>query len=78
MAPKRIYTRKSLDPNPLEVVEDPENILGKSSSKTNKGTFHLQRSLSLPAKGIKSIDDIVFDDKFEKTLSRSKFCLDLS
>ena len=60
------------------MVEDPENILRISSSKTGKGTFHLQKTLSLPAKGVKSIVDIIFDKNFEKTLLRSKSSLDLS
>lgn len=81
LAPKRIYTRNNPNPNPHKVVEDPEKIL-RSSSKTCKGTFHLQRSLSLPAKGIKSIVDILFDilfdKKFEQTLFRYKFGSDLS
>ena len=54
------------------MVEDPKNILRRSSSKTNKGTFHLQRPLSLLVEGIKSIDHIIFDEKFEQTLFRSK------
>ena len=73
MALKRICTRKNIDPNPPEVVEDTENILRKSSRKIDKGTFHLRRSLSLLEEGIQSIDDIIFDKKFEKTLFRSKY-----
>ena len=72
LATKRIYTRKNPNPNPPEVVEDPNNILRRSSNKIDKGTFHLQRSPSLPGKGIKSIDDNIFDEKFEKTVFTSK------
>ena len=77
IAPKRIYMRKNPNPNPPEVVEDPENIL-RSSNKNDKGIFHLQRSLSLPVEGIKSIDDVIFDKKFEQTLFISKSSSDLS
>lgn len=58
------YTRINLDPNPPEVIEDPKRIL--------------RRSLSLPVEGIKIIDDVIFDKKFEQALSRSKSSLDLS
>jgi hypothetical protein len=77
MAPKIIYMRKNPDPNRPKVVEDLEKIL-RGSSKTDKGTFHLQRSLSLPAKCIKSIDNIIFYDKFEQTLFKSKSGSNLS
>ena len=78
LAPKRIYTRRNPSPNPPKVVEDPERILRRSNNKADKGIFHLQGSLSLPVEGIKDINDIIFDQKFEQTLFRSKSSLDLS
>lgn len=77
-SPKRINTRRNPDPNPPEVVEDLEKILRRNNNKTDKETFHLQRSLSLPAEGIQSIDDIIFNEKFEQMLFRCKSCPDLS
>ena len=77
MTPKRTYTRRNLDSNPLEMVEDPKRILRRSNNKVDKGVFHLQRSLSLPIEGVKSIVHIIFDKKFEKTLFSSKSGSDL-
>ena len=78
MAPKRIYTRANPDPNPPKVFENPENILRKSNSKVGKGTYQLYKSISLPAEGVESIDDIIFDVKFEHTLFKSKSKSDLT
>ena len=77
MAPKRIYTRRNLDPNPPKVVEDPERILRRSKSKANKCIFDLHKSLSLLAKGIKNIADIILVEKFDKMLLRTKYTLEL-
>lgn len=78
LAPKRIYTRRNPDPNPPKVVEDLEKILRTSNNNANKGIFHLQKSLSLLAKGVKSIVDIILDEKFDKRLLRSKSASDLN
>lgn len=71
--PKRIYTRANLDPNPLEVFENPDKILEKSISNVGNDTYQLYKSISLPAKGFGSIDDVIFDERFEQNLFRSKF-----
>ena len=55
MAPKRIHTRRFPYPNPPKVVENPKRILRKSNIKADKGIFHLQKYLSLPAESVKSI-----------------------
>ena len=78
LAPKRIYTRANLDPNPPIVFENPERILRKSNSKVWKDIYQLYKSISLLAKGVESIDEVIFDLKFEHTLFRSKSESDLS
>lgn len=60
------------------MVEDPERVLRRSNNKADKGIFHLHKSLSLPAKGIKNIVDAILDEKFEKTLLKSKSVAELS
>ena len=60
------------------MVEDPERILRRSNNKADKCIFHLQKSLSLPAKGVKSIVYIILDKKFEQMLLRSKSTSNLS
>ena len=78
MAPKIIHTRRFPNPNPPKVVENPERILRRSSIKVDKGIFHLQKYLSLSAKGVKSVDGIILNRKFEKILLRSKSNSELS
>ena len=77
MAPKRIYTRANLDPNPPKAVQNPNKILKKSSSKVGKETYQLHKSTSLPDEGVEVVDEITFDLKFEHSLFRSKFEFDL-
>ena len=72
MAPKKIYTRKNPEPNPiLELVEDPEKLLRKKKSQ-NGTNISLNRSVSLPKEGIISVEDLEFDEKFELSLFKSK------
>lgn len=78
MAPKRICTRRYLDPNPPKVVENPERILRRSKIKDDKGIFHLQKSLSLPAKSVRSIENIILDKETDQALLRSKSTSELS
>ena len=78
MALKIIYTRANPDPNPPKVFENPQNILRKSNSKVGKDTNQLYKSISLPAEGFESIDDVIFGVKFEQTLFISKSRLDMS
>ena len=56
MVPKRIHTRRFPDPNPPKVVENPERIQRRSNNKDDEGIFHLQKSLSLPAKSVESAE----------------------
>ena len=65
---QNIHTRRNLSPNSTTLVEDLENILKRRKKKIEKGTSSLQISLSLPIKGVKTIDDIKFDLKFEHSL----------
>ena len=53
-------------------------ILTKSTSKGGKETFQLPKSTSLLAEGVESIDELIFDLKFEHSLFKSKFEPDLS
>ena len=76
--PKRIHRRNFLDPSPSKVVENPERILRRSSTQANKGIFHLQKSLYLPAKSVKSAESFTFDKGTDQSLSRSKSAIDLS
>ena len=78
MAPKKIYTKKNLDPNPiLELVEDPEKLLRKKKAHNDIG-ISLNRSTSLPKEGVISVEDFEFDEKFELSLFRSKSDSDLT
>ena len=72
LALKRIHTRRNPNLNPPKVVENPKRILRRSYNKVNKGTFHLRKSLSLPAQSIKSIENILLDKETYQALLRSK------
>ena len=78
LARKRIYARANPYPNPPIVFENPKRILRKSNSKVGKDTYQLYKSISLLAEGVDSIDEVIFNLKFEHTLFRSKSESDLS
>ena len=78
MAPKRICTRRFLDPNPPKVVENPERILRRSNTQVDKGIFHLQKFVSLPAESVKSAESFSFDKGTDQSLSRCKSATELS
>jgi hypothetical protein len=46
--------------------------------KADKGIFHLQQSFYLPAEGVKSVESIIIDNKFEKALFISRSTSELS
>ena len=77
MAPKRIHTRIFPDPDPPKVVENPERILRRSNTQADKGIFHLQKFVSLPAESVKSVESLSFDKGTNQSLSRSKFATEL-
>ena len=60
------------------MVENPERILRRSSIKVDKGIFHLQKSLSLLAESVKSVENIVLDKETDQSLLGSKFASELS
>ena len=60
------------------MVENPESILRRSSIKGDKGIFHLQKYLSLPAVSAKSVENIIRDDGTDQSLLRSKSASELS
>jgi hypothetical protein len=64
--------------NPLKVVENRKRIVRRSSIKADKGIFHLQKSLSLPTKSIKSVENIVLDKELDQSWLRSKSTSKLS
>jgi hypothetical protein len=72
MAPKKIYTRRNLDPESIASVSDPEKLLHERKEKTFKSFAFLDRNLLLPKENLKSFDDHDFDLNFEKTLFRSR------
>ena len=78
MAPKRIHTRIFPDPNPPKVVENPERILRRGNIKVDKGIFHLQKSLSLPVKSVKSVESVILHKGTDQSLLRSKYAFELS
>ena len=49
-----------------------EKLLGKRKEKLKIGTSLFERDFSLPKEGVKSIDDISFDVKFENSIYRRK------
>jgi hypothetical protein len=77
LAPKIIHRRRFPNPNPPKVVENPERIL-RSSIKADKGIFHLQKSLYLPAESVKSVERIILDKGTDQPLLRSKYAFELS
>ena len=82
MDPRRIYTKKNLDPdlNPPQVVEGPKRLLRKKKRKVEvePSIALLYRSISFPKEGVIIVDDIQFDEKFELYLLRFRSDLDLS
>jgi hypothetical protein len=53
-------------------VSNPEKLLHKRKERTIDSVSYLDINLSLPKDGVKSIDDLDFDLKFEQTLFRSR------
>lgn len=79
MAPLgRKYTRKNLDPNPTESIDNPEKLLGEGKKKNILSSPLLIRSISLSQEVVQTLDDLQFDFKFQHSLFRSKSDLDLS
>ena len=81
MAPRSIYTRRFLDPNPPKVVDNPERILRRSNTQADKGISHLQRALSFPTESVKSFTSFDFDKEtdqsFPTSRSETELCQDL-
>jgi hypothetical protein len=53
-------------------VSDPEKLLHKRKERVVDSGIFLDINLSLPKDGVKSIDDLDFDIKFEQSLFRSR------
>ena len=78
LAPKTIHTRIFLGPNPPKVVENLETILRRSNTEVDKGIFHFQKTFSLPAESVKSVEIFSFDKGTNQSFSRSKSATELS
>jgi hypothetical protein len=77
LSPKRIHTRRNPDPEAIIHVSNPEKIIHKIKERPITPVFCLDINLSLPKDGVKIIEDLDFDLKFEQTLfrTRSEFSL---
>jgi hypothetical protein len=53
-------------------VSDPEKLVHKRKERPISPVFCLDKNLSLPKDGVKSIEDLDFDLKFEQTLFRTR------
>ena len=78
MAPRTIYTRRSLDPDPPRVVDNLERILRRGNTHADKRISHLQRVLSLPTESVKGFTSFDFDKETDQSFSRSKSETELS
>ena len=72
MASKR-YTRKNPDPNSLEIISNPQNLLRKRkiTEETQSNNITIGRSYSLP-EGLFTIEDLELDSIFEISLFMTK------
>lgn len=77
MASQRNFTRGNPDPNPAELVFDPEKLLQKYRKKSESTISNFQKFGSFSDDEIVDIDNIGFDLKFEKSLFHSKYESDL-
>jgi hypothetical protein len=53
-------------------MSDPEKIVHKRKENPISPVLCLDRYLSFPKDGVKSIEDLDFDSKFEQTMFRTK------
>ena len=72
MTPKKDYTRRNPNPEPIAYVSDPEKLLHKRKERVVDSGKFLDRNLSFPNDEVKSIDDLDFDIKLEQSLFRSR------
>ena len=75
MAPKKThYTKANPDPNPTNIVDDPDRILRKPKNiETQASSSQLVKENSLP-EDLSSLEEIPFDLSFELSLFRTKEC----
>jgi hypothetical protein len=72
LAPKRVFSRSHLDPEPATAIDNPEKLLRKKNATEGSGSHSpLHRSPSLPEKLV-SLQDLEFDISFEQSLFRTK------
>ena len=77
MDTRRKHTRKHLDHDPSEVVDDPKNLLQKTENKASQSGISMDRVYSFPKDRVKEIQYLSFDINFEHSLFRSKSEFDL-
>lgn len=73
MASKIIFTRGNPDPNPSELVFDPENLLQKYKKTSESNISDFQKLGYFFDDEIVDINNIGFDLKFKQSLFRSKY-----
>lgn len=66
------YSRKNLDPNPTELVDNPERLLGERKKHNIISSPLFTRSTSLSKEAVQTLQDLQFDYKFQHSLFRSK------
>jgi hypothetical protein len=72
LAPKKVHTRRNPDPEAAIPVSDPEKLVRRRKERPVTPVLHPDRYLSFPRDGLTSIEDLVFDVKFEQSLFRTK------
>ena len=72
MSLRSIHTRRFLDPDPPGVVYNPERILRRNNTPTDKGISHLQRASSFPTESVKCFISFDFDKEIDQSFPRSK------
>ena len=79
MAPsRRKYTRKNIDPNPIELIDNVEKLLGEGKTNNILSSPLLTRSIFLSQEDVQTLDDLQFDFKFQHSLFKSKSDSDIS
>ena len=54
------------------MVDNPERILRRSNTPTDKGISHLQRASSLPTESVKGFTSFYFDKEIDQSFPRSR------
>ena len=60
MDPKKIYTRRRPNPEPIASMVDPEKLLHKIKERTIDFVSHMDKNLSLPKDRVKALMTLTF------------------